>query len=582
MRIFYKIVICCVFLFSFKIGFSQTKDINTQTGSKVEKYNSSQFGQNVYLFDPSMDMNEIQSLIDNLYQIQQDRKSEFSMKRYALLFKPGTYRLDLKLGYYMQVLGLGNSPEDVVINGGLISKGFDNGNVTLNFWRAVENLTIKPINNSPLIWGVSQGAQLRRVHIMGDIQLHDNGWASGGFLADSKVDGTVYAGPQQQWFSRNDDIGRWDGGSWNMMFVGVHNAPEGKFPQNPNTVMNETPLVREKPYLTFAQGKFGVKVPRLKAHRVGVSWLEGKGSDDNLSLDHFYVVKPDDHSESINQALKEGKNLLFTPGVYHIDQAIKVVRPNTLILGFGLATLVADHGNSIFDAADVDGLTISGLMFNAGAITSKHLVQIGEASASNGHALKPTFLFDVFFRVGGDMLGSADACLIVNSKNVVIDHAWLWRADHGANVAWDKNTCKNGLIVNGDDVLVYGLFNEHFQEYQTLWNGENGKVYFYQSELPYDPPKVDVWKHEGVGGYASYKVADHVKKHQAWGLGIYCVFYAAPIVVDQAIEVPACVEKDIHNKILLWLNGNKESVIKSIINGKGGSVSDANHKISME
>ena len=194
----------------------------------------------------------------------------------------------------------------------------------------------------------------------------------------------------------------------------------------------------------------------------------------------------------------------------------------------------------------------------------------------------PVFLYDIFFRVGGPAEGSARTCMTINSSDVVVDHIWLWRADHGNGVGWDKNRAANGLIVNGDNVTIYGLFNEHFQEYQTLWNGNNGRVYFYQSEMPYDPPTVDAWKHDGIYGYASYKVADHVKSHEAWGIGIYNVFYDAPVIVDNAIETPAHLEDKIHNKIIFWLNGNKESVVKSIINGKGGPVNVTTRKATMK
>ena len=160
------------------------------------KYTNSNFGENVFVFDPAMNVKEIQNVIDTLYNQQHPRKSEFGLHRYALLFKPGTYNVDLKIGYYMHIMGLGVSPEDVVINGSLISKGEKNGNVTCNFWRSVENLTMVSPAGAVNIWGVSQAAPMRRVHIKGDIQLHDNGWASGGFLADSKIDGTVFAGGQ--------------------------------------------------------------------------------------------------------------------------------------------------------------------------------------------------------------------------------------------------------------------------------------------------------------------------------------------------------------------------------------------------
>jgi hypothetical protein len=234
------------------------------------------------------------------------------------------------------------------------------------------------------------------------------------------------------------------------------------------------------------------------------------------------------------------------------------------------------------EVSDVDDVTISGLIFDAGITHSEKLLQVGELNSSKSHETNPAFLFDVFFRVGGFIEGSTSSCLVINSKNVFIDHTWLWRADHGNGVGWDKNKCANGLIVNGDSVTVYGLFNEHFQEYQTLWNGNNGKMYFYQSELPYDPPTPDAWKHGEVNGYASYKVADSVTSHEAWGLGIYCVFHKAPAIVDNIIETPVSLENNIHHKVIFWLGGNEESIMKSVINGKGGSANKSNRKAMME
>ena len=549
----------------------------------LERYHLGVLGNQVFVFDPTMDMHQIQTLIDTIYNVQHERKSEFCTRRYALLFKPGTYRLDIKMGYYMQVLGLGKSPNDVIINGTLISKGLSKGNVTTNFWRSVENLTFQPISDSTLVWGVSQAAQMRRLHVKGNIQLHDKGWASGGFLADSKVDGTVFSGPQQQWFSRNDELGKWDGGNWNMMFVGVENAPEDKWPDNPYTVLKETPAIREKPYLVDDPSGFTMRVPRLKSNSSGVSWLDGKEKFDILPFKSFYIVRQDvDDANTMNTALKAGKNLLFTPGIYPLEESLRIDRPGTVVMGIGLATLVPVKGKSAIEISDVDHVTVCGIIVDAGMKTSAVLLQVGEQGSVKRHVKKPTYLFDVFFRVGGPAEGSADACLTINSHDVCVDHTWIWRADHGNGVAWEKNRGKNGLIVNGENVVIYGLFNEHFQEYQTLWNGENGKVYFYQSELPYDPPTVESWKHDGIGGYASYKVADHVKRHEAWGLGIYNVFYKAPVIVNNTIETPLSVEKDIHHKIIFWLNGNKQSLIKNVINDKGGGVSVDHRKVVME
>ena len=567
-------------ILSLIIGFqfidAQNTIISQQTGSFL--------GKNVYVFDSKMNTKDIQAILDTLYNRQSTKKSEFNTNRYAIFFKPGTYNLDVKIGYYMQVYGLGKSPDDVVIVGAVRSKSTQKkGNVLSNFWRSAENLTVVPTIDSANIWGVSQAAPLRRIHIKGDLQLHDGGYASGGFLADSKIDGTVFSGQQQQWFSRNTDWGNWKGGAWNMMFMGVKNVPIGEWPDKPFTVIPETPLIREKPYLVLNNGNFELVIPAIKTNSTGYDWKFNPKTDKTIPLTRFYIANQEkDNAKSINSALSKGKDILFTPGIYKIDEALKVTRPGTIIVGIGLATLQSSNGNSVFEIADVDDITVSSLMFDAGKINSGNLVQVGEQGSIKNHAKNPTFLFDTYFRVGGPFEGSTKSCLVINSKNVIVDNTWLWRADHGNGVGWDKNRSANGLIVNGDNVTAYGLFNEHFQEYQTLWNGNNGKVYFYQSEMPYDPPTVDDWKHNGIGGYASYKVAENVTSHEAWGVGVYCVFRQCSPIVDRAIETPDSLENNIHHTVTFWLSGNNTSVIKHIINNKGESVNKDNRKATLD
>jgi hypothetical protein len=378
-----------------------------------------------------------------------------------------------------------------------------------------------------------------------------------------------------------------------MMFVGVNGAPAENWPELPYTTIQETPIVREKPFLSFDGRKFNLKIPQLKKNSSGADWVSGIKSEKTISLEKFYIAKPGiDNAETMNSELSKGKHLLITPGRYFLSNSLKVTKPGTVVMGIGLATLIPENGNAALEISDIDGVSVCGLTIDAGKVFSEKLFVAGipgshkplvtsEASAKEDDA-NPLFLYDIFFRVGGPAEGSAKACMEINSMDVVVDHIWLWRADHGNGVGWEKNRAANGLIVNGDNVTIYGLFNEHFQEYQTLWNGNNGRVYFYQSEMPYDPPSVDAWKHDGIYGYASYKVADHVKTHEAWGIGIYNVFYDAPVIVDNAIETPLHLEDKIHNKIIFWLNGNKESVVKSIINGKGGSVNVSNRKATMK
>ena len=86
-----------------------------------------------------------------------------------------------------------------------------------NFWRSAENFYVEPLNGTGnMTWSVSQAAPLRRIYVNGNLNLSQKGYASGGYMADIKVTGTVRSGSQQQWFTRNSEIGHWSGGQWNM------------------------------------------------------------------------------------------------------------------------------------------------------------------------------------------------------------------------------------------------------------------------------------------------------------------------------------------------------------------------------
>lgn len=238
------------------------------------------------------------------------------------------------------------------------------------------------------------------------------------------------------------------------------------------------------------------------------------GAGKSISLDEFYIAKPTDSASDINKALDEGKNIYFTPGTYHAEETIHVTKANTILLGSGMTSIIPDNDEAAMLVDDVDGVRVAGLIFDAGS-HSKYLLKVGNKKSDKDHGNNPTILQDLFFRVGGttDTLTTADDALEINSNDVLCDHFWIWRADHGTGVAWDGNVSNHGLTVNGDNVTCYALFNEHFNQYDTLWNGENGSTYFYQNEKCYDPISQETWmSHNGsVNGYAAYKVANNVK-----------------------------------------------------------------------
>ena len=542
----------------------------TFVSAQTKALHKPDLGPYVLIFDPAMPHDAMQQQIDKVYGIE--RRNEFGPERYALLFLPGEYHLDVPVGFYTEVIGLGASPDAVHITGNVhADASHENNNATTTFWRAAEGFSVTP-DGGTMQWAVSQAIPFRRMHVRGDIVLHQHhGWASGGWMSDSLVDGNVDSGSQQQWISRDSEWKSWTGSNWNMVFVGVNNPPTGEWPQPPYTKIEKVPVVREKPFLEVdSKGAWFVRVPELRQDSSGISWHNGSTPGRLIPLDQFYVARAGkDSAASINAELEKGKHLLLTPGIYDLEEPIRVTHPDTVVLGLGFATVRPTHGTAAMTIADVDGIDIAGILFDAGKEISPLLMEVGQRNTAR-HDKNPIVLHDVFFRVGGAGVGRTKENLRINSNDVIVDHTWIWRADHGDGVGWTDNVSNNGLVVNGNDVTIYGLFVEHHQQFQVLWNGDRGRTYFYQSEIPYDPPdQASYSSAPGTNGWASYKVADSVTTHEAWGLGIYSVFIQPNVILTRAIEVPKKARIKFHHMITVALGEHGE--ISNVIDDKGGA-----------
>ncbi len=554
-------------------------------------------GANVTVFDPGMPVAEIQATLDATHAAQVD--NEMGTERRAFLFKPGTYGtaeqpLQFKVGYYTEIAGLGASPTDVVINGKvevynrcLADGGTGNCLALVNFWRTISNLSIDidaagqdDCRSSANFWAVSQAVSMRRLNITGGgLSLMDYctagpQYASGGFIADSRLPATTN-GSQQQWLTRNSEVESWSNGVWNQVFSGVVGAPDdAAFPNPPYTTLDTTPVSREKPYLFVdARGRYHVRVPVARKNTRGVSWAEGMTPGRTLPLGDFYVARPSDSVRDINNQLARGKHLLLTPGVYDIARSIEVKRPGTVVLGIGHATLTATNGSVPLDVADVPGVIVAGVTIDAGLQKSPVLLRVGKKHG-HGHSSpsNPTTLSDVYFRVGGPHVGKTDVALEVNSDNVLIDHTWVWRADHGVEgltdtERWQTNIGRNGAVINGDHVTATGLFVEHFQRYNTVWNGEDGTTILYQNELPYDPPTQADWMNGAVEGWAGYKVGDRVRTHTLYGAGVYVFNQNNPTIhTENGFEVPRTRGVRLHHIMTVNLSAG---IIDHVVNGVG-------------
>jgi hypothetical protein len=535
----------------------------------------------------------------------------FSNRRHAILFAPGIYQnLDLEVGYYVQVAGLGVSPDDVQFHNGKgpyvpalnkhVHKINRTGTSLDTFWRSGENFA----NHAQpgMMWAVSQASPLRRVHVKHDLYLHDkDAYASGGHIANAVIDGHTHFGGQQQFLSRNVKFGMGaSGGAWGIVYVGCENAP----PSTPGGLQSacittvQTHVCMEKPYVAMYddQQTFQLRVPQASI----ASGSPQLTCDNEVSRDfsRVKVATTEDATSDIQAALDVGKDVVFTPGIYQLDQSLQVRTSNQVIIGLGLATLISPiRSPCIRVAPGTAGVRIAGVMLEAPPLDPAHrsnyselapwsLLEYGEEGVwDDGDPTNPGGLFDVFCRVGGGgppgqrRWINIDTMIRIHSGNVIGDNLWLWRADHALLGPGEAANCQNispvfyqtekdeynvdtGLEVNGNNVTIYGLAVEHTSKHQTVWRGENGKVFFYQCEFPYD-----VGIDFGHAGYRGYLIEESVKAHSLISPGIYSNFRNAVVKVDTAIEHPTSPGVLVVNPFTVHLDNS--GTIASVVNGRG-------------
>ncbi|MGN6872844.1 MAG: glycosyl hydrolase family 28-related protein [Solirubrobacteraceae bacterium] len=583
------------------------------------------FGPNVVVFSPSMPQDQIQSTLNTI--ATQQVPNQFGTQRYAIFFEPGTYGsadnpLIFQVGYYTQVAGLGAHPGDVTINGAVdvfnqCPSGGGPCEGLNNFWRSLSNLTLDVTlpkappayvpatgedpgcNNLFEYWAVSQAAPMRRV-IMNEtpkqqVSLQDfcnQGFVSGGFFADDEFNGgAVINAGQQQFFTRNSNVNNnWTNGVWNQVFLGDNGAPATIFAPGTNqyTTLPSTPVSQSEPFLyTDSSGNYSVFVPAVQHDSVGPSYAGATSeAGRSIPIQRFFIANPSTPLWAINAALAVGQNLILTPGVYDLRAPIVVAHPGTVVMGLGFATLIPQDGNVAMETANAPGIKLSGMIFDAGPRNSPALLVVGgrrvgwwRAGGDPGPGT-PTLVQDVFFRVGGAEPGQARTALVVNTDDTILDDVWAWRADHGAGVGWTSNRSDTGLIVNGDDVDAYGLFVEHFQKFEVIWNGQRGEDVFFQNEMPYDPPSQSAWMSSpSTDGYAAFLLTPRVKSFQGYGMGSYSFFnQGIPIFATQAFQAPPDQPGDqFHDLLTIFLDAvHGSGGINSVINGVGGSSTAAN------
>jgi hypothetical protein len=513
------------------------------------------WGANVKIFDPTMSASTIQSGMSF-------STGEFSTNRVAWFFKPGNYNQTITANYYIQAYGLAVNPDSVKVTGAVENQS---GGLTA-FWRGVEGFCV----NGNDTWAVSQADPFRRMHVKGTLNLC-NGGGSGGFISDCKIDGSISTGCQQQFYFRNNTLAGVNAGGWSFLFQGCDNPPTVNWPSGSISVVAKTPLVREKPYVIFEGGNYAVFVPAWRTTSQGTTWYNQTPLGEKIPIDQFYIAQSStDNATTINAALATGKNLILSPGIYQVSAPILVQRPNTVVLGLGMATLKPQNGVVGLKTADVPGIIIANILFDAGTTQSPCLLQVGDSGSTSNNSTNPTIVCDIFGRIGGGGNAQAKVHVILNSNYSILDHCWLWRADHGSGAGWTSNPCPNGLIVNGSNCITYGQMVEHNQQHNTIWNGNNGQMYFYQNELPYDVATQADFKDGTKNGWSALEVAPGVTKFAGYSIGIYSYFNRSYVEEANAIECPKLPGIEIHHVVTFSL-GNDQGQITHVVNDTGAT-----------
>ena len=571
----------------------------------------------VYVFNASAPASQINSFANQIYAVNGGTSAgactqQFTDNRFAILFQPGSYPgTFINVGYYTSIAGLGTGPAGTQLADVTSPQncGVDISPGALNtFWRSAENFTttptVQPIGAgltaaNIMVWATSQACPLRQLYVNGGLWLFQLGlptyastFCSGGFMADSTItDGSptgTNTGGQQQFLMRNSDLGSSSGdGVWNYVYVGCNEAPIARcngttYPTIADgsnvtlTVIPATPVIAEKPFISYNSGasSYYLNIPQQQTNKVGTS-IDSPPTVTQVSFANVYVTSPaTDTAATINAQIAAGNHVVLSAGIYNLTESIVVGQTGACVIGVGFPTLIATNGAPCIKVT-ADKVRVGGVLLQAGPVATTTLLQWGNP----GQSFTEGYLYDCFTRIGrfnpnSTAYNQADTSIVINSPNIIGDNLWLWRADHDAvDVGYTPQTGVNngsnpslqGLVVanTADNVTIYGLGTEHQLQDLVEWNGNNGHVYFFQAEYPYDAGVTYASQ-----GYVAYRVGSDVSSHEGQGLGAYSNFWNTGVVPFSGFSVPPGIV--LQHAMTRFLNN--QGGIDHVVNNEGASV----------
>jgi hypothetical protein len=486
---------------------------------------------------PSTDTNVIISHLKRWSDEQGGSQATWGARKgvgHLVIFHPGRYDfegMDLRVPFMTSLLGLGLSPEDVVLTNCTVTVPCDGstidcpgGGSTQIFWRDVQNLTI----DGDLDWYTSQACPVRRLICTNNLKLDPYNaasysmWSSGGFLGNVRVDGTLSSETQQQFCFKNITTNKYSrAGGMNMVFVNSDlPSPTTEFctKSGESQIMEFDKVTHGKPFV-LENGT--VCVPGSNKKK-GAQFLS------DIIIKDVVFIDPSMDFGMIQDKVNTTQAIVFTSGFYRWNRTLIVSNPKTILLCIGWPVFNAGtHKNAMFKVEGAD-VHLAGIMVDAGPGDPDSLVEITGPRA---------VIHDLFCRTTLE-IDKRVACknmLRVSGNDAYMENVWLWRGDHGPGIEWGQDKSWNNMdnphavTVTGNNVVAIGLFAEHQSDAMVVWEGEAGEVYFYQSEFPY-------------AGYStqapSYVVSENVQKHYVSGAGIYFVV-PCDLVFDFAMQVPS-------------------------------------------
>jgi len=146
---------------------------------------------------------------------------------------------------------------------------------------------------------------------------------------------------------------------------------------------------------------------------------------DEVDFSEVYVASPTDTAAKINAKLAEGLHLVLQPGIYRLEESIKLNKSHYVVLGLGMATLIPMNGTPAIEVGDVYDVRIAGVILEAGVKPSETLLKFSD-KGYEGSSDYPSSLNDVTHALAGTTPHQMSTCAPLSFwKSIQVMLSWI-------------------------------------------------------------------------------------------------------------------------------------------------------------